>query len=598
MKQTMRVLLFFLMMSGFWAAIARAQAFECREVMVPMRDGVSLAADVYLPARQGAGPWPVVIERTPYNKGNCGNASAQYFARRGYVAIVQDERGRFNSQGVYYWLRDQGWGERRDGYDTIEWAAAQEWSNTKVGTMGLSFSCLNQYMTAVTRPAHLGAMFCAFSASNAYKDLYYAGGAIHMIMPTWLLTRDEMAKPLTANLTGRPGYLGTPDAWQDWYTRKQDKRQAFGQSMISSMLTDMLQHPYYDDYWRQFAIDEHWKEIDVPIFHYAAWYDRYPHSQVSHFNGLRRLGGPRARAGQKLMLGPWTHSAGEITSRIIGDIDFGSEAAIDYNALRLRWFDYHLKGIDNGIMKEPPVRIFVLGANTWRDEQEFPLARTVYTPYYLHGARANSIDSLNDGTLSTAKPSAAQPDVYRYDPAHPVPSIGGDLFIEPMGARDHRPADRLSLTYTTPVLEKDVEVTGVPRVEFFASSSAVDTDWVVTICDVHPNGYSQILRENILRARYRSGDQRPELMTPGTVYKFTIDMYPISALYKSGHRIRIALTSSSFPKWYPNGNTGKEIDEDMPGVVATNTIYHDAERPSRVVLPIIPAGRAAPTDHK
>lgn len=566
----------------------RAQAFECKQVMVAMRDGVKLATDVYLPAHQGAGPFPSVIERTPYNKGNCGNASAQYFAKRGYVAIVQDERGRFNSEGVYYWLRDEGWGERRDGYDTIEWAAAQPWSSGKVGTLGLSFSCLNQYLTAVARPPHLTAMFCAFSASNAYKDLYYAGGAIHMIMPTWLLTRDEMAKPLSINLTGRPGYLGTPDAWLNWYTRKQDNGQTFGQSMITEMLTDMLQHPYYDEYWRQFAIDEHWQDIDVPIFHYAAWYDRYPHSQLKHFNGIGKLGGPRARAGQKLMFGPWTHSAGEITSRIIGDIDFGSEAAIDYNALRLRWFDYHLKGIDNGIMKEPPVRIFVLGANTWRDEREFPLARTAYTDYFLRGGRANSIDSLNDGTLSTEKPGAERPDVYQYDPKKPVQSIGGDLFIEPMGARDHGAADRRSLTYTTPPLDKDVEVTGLPKVEFYASSTAVDTDWVVTITDVYPDGYSQILRENILRARYRDGDQKPALMDPGTVYKFAIEMYPISNLFKRGHRIRIALTSSSFPKWYPNGNTGKELDKDMPGVVATNTIYHDAAHPSRVVLPIIP----------
>jgi putative CocE/NonD family hydrolase len=574
---------------------AAAQAFECREVMVPMRDGTKLGADVYVPSRQGPGPFPVVIERTPYNKGTCGNAAAQYFAKRGYVAIVQDERGRFRSEGEYYWLMDEGWGERQDGYDTIEWAAAQPWSNGKVGTYGLSFSCLNQYLTAVTRPPHLAAMFCAFSASNAYKDLYYAGGALHMIMPTWLLTRDEMAKPLSINLAGRPGYIGTPDAWLDWYGRKSAARQSFARSMISTMLSDMLDHPYYDSYWRQLAIDEHWDRIDVPIFHYAAWYDRYPHSQVKHFNGIRTAGGPRARDGQKLMIGPWTHSAGEITNRIIGDIDFGPEAAIDYNALRLRWFDHHLKGVDNGIMREAPVRIFVLGANTWRDEREFPLARTVYTDYYLRSGPATPTDSLNDGVLSREKPGAERADTYKYDPQKPVPSVGGDLFIEPMGARDHRPADRLSLTYTTPPLERDTEVTGLPKVEFHASSTAVDTDWVVTLSDVRPDGYSQILRENILRARYREGDEKPVLMEPGKIYKFAIEMYPVSNLFKQGHRIRIALTSSSFPKWYPNGNTGKEIDEDMPGVVATNTIYHDAAHPSRVVLPVIPPQASSPS---
>lgn len=572
-----------------WPATGLAQSFTCQELMVPMRDGVKLATDVYVPAHQGPGPFPVVIERTPYNKGACGNDSARYFARRGYVAIVQDERGRYHSEGEYYWLRDEGWGKRRDGYDTIEWAAAQPWSNGKVGTMGLSFTCLNQYLTAPTRPPHLLAMFCADSASNVYKDLTYAGGALHMIMPTWLLTQGEMARPLPINVPGRPrGYLGTPEAWLGWYTRKQQAGRRFGESMISDMLSDMLAHPYYDDYWRPLAIDEHWGEIDVPIFHYSGWYDRYPHSAVKQFNGIRKLGGPHAHNSQKLLIGPWTHGAGEVTNRVVGDLDFGPEAAIDYNALRLRWFDYHLKGIDNGIMKEPPVRLFIMGANTWRDERAFPLARAVPTEFFFHQGASGSIDSLNDGRLSRERPGEEQPDTFRYDPMKPVSSIGADLFIEPMGARDDRPADRLSLTYTTAPLDEDTEVTGLPKVELMASSSAVDTDWVVALTDVYPDGYSQILRQNILRARYRDGDEKPVLLTPGKIYPFTIEMYPVSNLFKKGHRIRLTVTSSSFPKWYPNGNTGKELDQDRPGVVATNTVYHDAQRPSRVVLPIVP----------
>lgn len=570
-------------------AAAEAQSFECHEVMVPMRDGVKLATDVYTPVNQGLGPFPVVIERTPYDKNECDNVHAQFFARRGYVAIVQDERGRYRSEGEYYWLRDEGWGMRRDGYDTIEWAAAQPWSNGKVGTMGLSFTCFNQYLTAPTRPPHLAAMFCAHSASNAYKDLYYAGGALHMIMPTWLLTRDEMAKPLRVNFPGRRGYLGTTDAWMRWYDTKQSRKQSFGQSMISDMLSDMIENPYYNDYWRQFAIDERWSQIDIPIFHYASWYDRYPHSQVKHYNGIRTQGGPRARNAQKLLIGPWTHGAGEVTNRIVGDVDFGPEAAVDYNGLRLRWFDYHLKGIDNGIVNEPPVRLFIMGANRWRSEHEFPLARTVYTDYFLHAGPSRSIDSLNDGLLGRDRPAAENPDTYQYDPRKPVPSIGGDLFIEPMGARDHRPADRLSLTYTTPPLEQDTEVTGLPKVEFYGASSAVDTDWVVTISDVHPNGYSQVLRQNILRARYREGDEKPVLLTPGKAQRYSIEIYPISNLFKKGHRIRLAITSSSFPKWYPNGNTGKEIDDDAPPVVARNTVFHDRDHPSRLILPIVPS---------
>ena len=572
-------------------ATAHAQAFACEEVSVPMRDGVKLATDVYRPVDQGEGPFPVVMERTPYDKGACSNDWAIHFATRGYVAIRQDERGRYQSEGEYYWLRDEGWGERRDGYDTIEWAAVQPWSNGKIGTIGSSFTCLNQYLTAPTRPPHLTAMFCGQSASNAYKDLYYAGGAIHMIMPTWLLTQQEAARPFRLNPPGgSSGYAGNADVWTAWYRKTLDEGLSLERSLVSDMLRDMLDNPYYNDYWRQFAIDEHWSEIDVPILHYAAWYDRYPHSQVKHFNGIRELGGPRARNSQKLVIGPWLHGRGEIMDRIIGDIDFGPEAAIDYFDLAMRWFDHHLKGIDRGIMDEPPVRLFILGANTWRDEHEFPLARTAYTDYYLRSGPSGSIDSLNDGVLATEPPGEEEPDVYEYDPRNPVPSIGGDLFVQPNGARDHRPADRLSLTYTTAPLEAATEVTGLPKIEFYGSSSAVDTDWVVAISDVHPNGYSQILRQNILRARYREGDEEPALLTPGELYKFEIEMYPISNLFQTAHRIRITLTSSSFPKWYPNGNTGKELHEDVPGVVATNTIYHDREHPSRVVLPLIPSG--------
>ncbi len=571
------------------AGSALAQGYECSEVMVPMRDGVRLAADVYMPMGQGDGPFPVILERTPYNKGGCEHRHAPYFAQRGYVTVVQDERGRYNSEGVYYWLLDEAWHERQDGHDTIEWAGTQPWSTGKVGTMGLSFTCFNQYLTAPTRPPHLAAMFCAHSAANAYRDLYWAGGALHMIMPTWLLTQNEMVQPVPLYDPGRRGgYVGGDEAWRRWHERRLETGMNFGKSMLTRMMTDMIENPYYNDYWRQYAVDERWDQIDVPIFHYASWYDRYPHSQVAHFNGIQAEGGPNARDAQKLFIGPWLHGAGAVTARVIGDLDFGPEAAIDYNALRARWFDHHLKGIENGVMDEPRVSLFVMGANSWRGEHEYPLAREVRTDYFFSAESSGSIDSLNDGTLRTEPPGAEPPTSFAYDPNDPVPSIGGDLFIEPNGARDNRPAERRSLTFTTPALTEDTEVTGMPTVELWASSSAVDTDWTVTITDVHPDGYSQTLRQNILRARYRDGDEAPTLMTPGETYKFTIEMYPISNLFKAGHRIRMTVSSSSFPKWYPNGNTGREMDEDMPVVVAENTIHHDTERPSKVVLPIIP----------
>lgn len=325
----------------------------------------------------------------------------------------------------------------------------------------------------------------------------------------------------------------------------------------------------------------------MPIYHLGGWYDRHIHGAIRHYNGIRTRGGKRARSGQKLTVGPWIHGTAQLSKSRIGEMTF-SGAGIDYNALRLRWFDYHLKGIDNGIMDEPPVRIYVMGENAWRDEDAFPLERQVETSFYLASGPTASIDSLNDGALRRDEPGDDKPDRYKYDPARPVPSLGGDLFVEPRGAQDHSPSDRLSLTYTTMPLEEDLEVTGFPRVELFASSSAVDTDWVVTLIDVYPSGFALHLRQSLLRARYRDGDEAPKLMEPGTVYPFTIEMPPISNLFKKGHRIRLTVTSSSFPKWFPNGNTGKEMLEDRPGIIATNSIYHDRSHPSRLIVPVIP----------
>jgi hypothetical protein len=359
--------------------------------------------------------------------------SAAYFAKHGYVAVSQDERGRYRSKGVYYWLRDNAWHERQDGYDTIEWAGTQPWSNGKVGTMGSSFTCANQLLTAPTRPPHLTAMFCGEFASNPYRDIYYAGGPLHMIMTTWLLTQGEMVKPLVENVPGHRGYLGSGEAWTDWYERRQENGGSFDENMFSRMYHDLIGNPYYNDYWREFAIDEHYHEMDAPIFHLGGWYDRHVHGTVKHFNQIGDKGGPRARGNQKLLIGPWTHGAAYRGASVIGDIDFGTEAGIDYDALRKRWFDYQLKGIDNGIMDEPPVRIFVMGENRWRLEQEFPLKRARPLPLFLRSGASAPAGSLNDGVLAPEAPGTEEEDVYDYDPRKPVPTIGGDLFVEPAG---------------------------------------------------------------------------------------------------------------------------------------------------------------------
>ncbi len=570
-----------------WPEERRAEfKFTCKEVQVPMRDGVKLAADLYLP--DGPGPFGVIIERTPYNKNNCKFSQAPYFAERGFAVLIQDVRGRFRSPGIFYQYIDEGWGKKQDGYDTIEWAGTQPWSNGKVGTMGLSYTCFNQNMTAVTQPPHLKAMFCADSASNWYVDHRYPGGVLHMAGMDWFLTQGEAAKPILENTPGQTGYKGAEDSWTDWHHRRVERRQGFWESWLGPNMADHLSHTTYDDYWKQFAPDEHVDKFNVPVYYMSGWYDRYPHSVTKMFNLIREKGGsPLARQSVKLVIGPWVHGGELVMHRKVGDLDFGPEAAMGYAALRVRWFDYHLRGVDNGIMKEPPVRIFVMGDNRWREENEWPLKRAVQTKFYFRADRGGSIGSLNDGALSKQPPAGEKPDVFDDDPRNPVESIGGDLFVEPMGPRDHRPADEKSLTFTTSPLDGDMEISGPSSAELYVSSSADDTDFLVTLIDVHPDGYSQILREAVLRASRRESLERPTPISPGKVYKLTVPIHPVSNVFKKGHRLRLAVSSTSFPKYMPNHNKFAENNEEAPWVTARNTIYHDAKRPSALVVPVV-----------
>jgi putative CocE/NonD family hydrolase len=351
-----------------------------------------------------------------------------------------------------------------------------------------------------------------------------------------------------------------------------------------------MSHTTYDDFWRQLAADEHIEKITIPVYYTSGWHDRYPHVVTSMFNNVRTRGGsPLARKSVKLMIGPWTHGGSRSGQRVVGDKDFGEQAAINYAALQVRWFDHHLRSVDTGIMGEPPVRIFVMGTNEWRSENEWPIARATPSKFYLRSTKSGSAESLNDGTLSPEAPGPSEQSArFTFDPKDPVLSIGGDLFVAPAGVQDHRPADRRSLTFTTAPVTQDTEVSGPSEVELYASSSADDTDFVVTLIDVHPNGYSQLLRQNVLRASRRESLEKPTAIQPGKVYKLTIPIFPIGNVFKQGHRIRLTVSSSSFPKWMPNHNKFMLDNEQAPFVVAENTIYLDAKRPSTLTLPIIP----------
>ena len=584
-------------------------------VPAKMRDGVTLFADVYRP--DAPGRFPVLLMRTPYNKAtalspdvpprmNIANDYAERFVPLGYVVIVQDTRSRFASEGdlPYYPIIH----EAADGYDTVEWAAQLPWSNSMVGTAGQSYLAATQYQLAPTRPPHLRAMMPVSAPSDWHECwVYRTGGVLELgwlisyillmipgelerrkIADQWPEFAQYASDPTTVmRMASEQAYRHLPLA--DWGER-------FKQ--VAPYVQDYLMHPDDGPYWWRINVRRQLHEVDVPAYHVSSWYDGFLDGALSWFTGVRdcRSTQPDARH-QKLLIGPWSHLYvyAEPTTGMTGEIDFGPEAAIELHSIEQRWFDFWLKGINTGILSEPPVSIFVMGDNVWRSENEWPLARTRYTPYYLHsGGSANSLNG--NGLLTTIPPEQEEPDTYIYDPRNPVPSLGGNTCLNPItplvGAYDQRPAEERSdvLVYTTPPLLNDVEVTGPLVVNLYAASTALDTDFTAKLVDVEPSGYARNVQNGILRARYRESKTNPALLTPGAIYLFTIDLWATSQVFKAGHKIRLEISSSNFPLWDRNPNTGKAVtlatEADLQE--ARQTIFHDAERPSHILLPIIP----------
>lgn len=565
-------------------------------VPVPMRDGTVLYADIYRPA--GGGRYPALLQRTPYDKSMVNIAynllAPQRAAARGYAVVIQDVRGRYSSEGEFYCFANEG----PDGYDTIEWVASQPWCDGNVGTYGASYVGATQWLPALHRPPHLRSMVPQITASNYHDGWTYQGGAFELgfsiawVLP-WLATDtarrkaeqfpgrlealirevDQMARPFwTIPLTGLEVLRGVADYYFDW-----------------------LAHPDQDEYWERWNIERHYGELDVAAFHVGGWYDIFLGGTLRNFVGMRTgAATERARRNQRLLVGPWLH--GLPLGNVVGEVDFGmgaSGAALDFDGMQLRWFDYTLKGEDNGVADEPPVRIFVMGSNLWREEQEWPLARARSTPYYLHsGGRANSLNG--DGSLSPEPPGREPPDVYLYDPRNPVPTRGGGLCCYPGamsgGAFDQRPIEARPdvLVYSTPPLEQAVEVTGPIVVKLWAVTTAPDTDWTAKLVDVHPDGYARNLTDGILRARYRESQASPKLLAPGEVYEYTIDLWATSNCFLPGHRIRLEISSSNFPRFDRNPNTGRPIATETEPRPALQTVLHDADHPSHVILPIVP----------
>ncbi|CAN5383970.1 CocE/NonD family hydrolase [soil metagenome] len=540
---------------------------------VPMRDGVTLSADVYRPTADGK--YPVILMRTPYNKVGDARSAARFkaIAARGYVVVNQDVRGRGDSGGVYEPWRREG----LDGYDTIEWCAAQPWSNGKVGTVGGSYLGYDQWVAAVQQPPHLVTMIPLVSPSDPFVE--DPSGLPTPMNISWYHFTDQHANQNMDAVDWSKVHKHLPMVEMDDVT---------GRHM--PFWKELFKHTQLDDWWEPCRYQNQFHKVNIPVLHISGWYDDEQIGTPLNYHGMTNKPNGGKRTYQKLLMGPWPHRVNS-TSKL-GKVDFGASAIIDLDGLQMRWFDHFLKGVDNGIEKEPEVRIFVMGANEWRDEKEWPLARTEWTKYYLHSnGHANTLKG--DGKLSTEVPKTQPADQYTYDPTKPTPFLTEPSFAQIGGPDDYREVEARPdvLVYTTDELSTDTEVTGPIKAKIFAASSAPDTDFMVKLIDVWPDGFAQRLCDGMVRARFREGMAKPSLIEPGKVYAYDVDCWNTCQVFKKGHRIRVEVASSAFPKFSLNLNTGAALGLTKEMKSAQQTILHDAEHASHIVLPIIPASK-------
>ena len=538
-------------------------------VMVPMRDGTRLAANIFLP-KQG-GPFPVVLQRTPYGKPDAKSGEARHLCTAGYALVVQDCRGRGNSQGQWDPFRYDG----EDGFDTQEWVGRQPWCNGRLGTSGGSYVGWTQWSAAPRASRYLTCMAPVVPFSDAYHEIAYLGGAFQLSLCFGWGAGVGGLKIDPAKLSEAFKYLPL-NTWDE----QGDKRVFF--------LRDWVAHPTYDDYWRARSIEGRFDQVTVPALNIGGWYDIFSKPTFEHVAKVRQSSTNHlVRRNQFAVVGPWGHGVG---GQKLGDLDFGPSARLDIGKLQFEWFEYWLQGRDTGVQDWPPVRLFVMGENVWRNESEWPLARTQYTPWYLHGS-GKARTRAGDGSLSATLPESEPPDQFTYDPAQPVPTQGGNNLVgTPIGPFDQSSVeDRADvLVYTSVPLEKPMEVTGPVKVLLHAASSARDTDFTAKLVDVYPDGKAYNLCDGILRARYRESSTKPTLLEPGKAYRFEIDLWVTGNLFQAGHCVRLELSSSNFPRFDRNPNTGHDFGTDAELAKADQTIFHDRPHPSHVVLPMIP----------
>ena len=538
------------------------------DVKAPMRDGVQLAANIWRPKAEGR--YPVILMRSPYGKPDEESGEAKRYTAAGYVMVVQDCRGRGKSDGAWDPCRY----DVEDGFDTQEWLAKQPWCNGDIGTAGPSYLGWTQWATAANASKHLKAMVPIVPFDSAY-DIAHSGGAFQLALQMgW------------GTVVG--GVMLGPEKLAEAFRHL--PLNTFGDQFEKKIpyLNEWVAHTSYDDYWRKRSIQSQYSAVTVPMLNIGGWFDIFAKKTIEMPSQVRASSQDRqARRNQFVVIGPWGHGAG---GRKIGGLDFGADATFKVGEWQFKWFEYWLKGRETGVQDWPAYHLFVMGANRWRDENEWPLKRTRYTSYYLHSAgKANSLKG--DGSLSLTVPSQEPADQFTYDGDDPVPTSGGNNLIgAPAGPLDQSKVEERDdvLVYSTAPLEQDVEVTGPVKMLLHAASSVQDTDFTAKLVDVHPDGKAYNLCDGILRARYREGLDKEVPLQPGKAASFEIDLWVTSNVFLRGHRIRVEVSSSNFPRFDRNPNSGKPFGTDTELLSAKQMIFHDAGHPSHLVLPVIP----------
>jgi putative CocE/NonD family hydrolase len=548
------------------AHAAQKPVVKYLSVPVPMRDGVRLFANVYLPSETSR--TPAILVRTPYGKGADINANYQAFVEHGYAIVVQDVRGRYESEGAFQPLTQ----EVNDGDDTLNWIARQPWCNGKIGMMGGSYVGIVQWKAALANNPHLKAIFPVVSGYDDYRDRYYStGGALK------LGNRLEwMAENLRA-----PGYHQDFAKFVLHLPVRSCDIAALG--WTSPMYRDIIEHPSFDAFWRAISTREHLDKVKVPVFSVGGWYDNFVQSDLEAYAARRKSSGI-----SRILIGPWAHNM----SLPFEDVSFGEDSTVPVRALQLEWFDQFLMGKDSPLLSQPPVKIFVMGANKWREETAWPPEQARTKLFYLEsGGKANSLSG--DGSLIDGPARKTVADQFVFDPYTPVPTRGGAVCcnpkVFPWGPLDQRLVEQRKdvLVYSTPPLKHEVEVIGPVQAVLYVASSARDTDFTAKLVDVFPDGTARILTDGILRMRYRNSLEKPELAKAGEVYRVTVDAGVTSNVFLKGHRIRVEISSSNFPRFDRNANTGAPVEQAAKLLKASQTIYHDATHPSCLVLKVM-----------